>query len=107
MEKAAWNTDIVFFPAVFFDLPEQASGKWLVSYLVRTDGQHFREPIVTTKDFIALKLDTDYFGKYVISGQISNYKRKKWAEETGKRSEEHTSELQSQMYISYAVFCLK
>lgn len=35
-----------------------------------------REPIVTTKDFIALKLDTDYFGKYVISGQISNYKRK-------------------------------
>ena len=43
-----------------------------------------REPIVTTKDFIALKLDTDYFGKYVISGQISNYKRKKWAEETGK-----------------------
>lgn len=28
-----------------------------------------REPIVTTKDFIALKLDTDYFGKYVISGQ--------------------------------------
>ena len=43
-----------------------------------------KEPIVTTKDFIALKLDTDYFGKYVISGQISNYKRKKWAEETGK-----------------------
>ena len=26
-----------------------------------------REPIVTTKDFIALKLDTDYFGKYVWS----------------------------------------
>src|SRR3546814_6470151 len=25
----------------------------------------------------------------------------------GKRSEEHTSELQSQMRISYAVFCLK
>src|SRR3546814_3182283 len=27
--------------------------------------------------------------------------------ETGKRSEEHTSELQSLMRISYAVFCLK
>lgn len=40
--KTAWNTDIVFFPAVFFDLPEQASGKWLVSYLVRTDGQYFQ-----------------------------------------------------------------
>src|SRR3546814_3571500 len=29
-----------------------------------------------------------------------------WAESTG-RSEEHTSELQSLMRISYAVFCLK
>src|SRR3546814_10061324 len=28
-------------------------------------------------------------------------------EETGMRSEEHTSELQSLMRISYAVFCLK
>src|SRR3546814_7570848 len=28
-------------------------------------------------------------------------------EEVGKRSEEHTSELQSLMRISYAVFCLK
>ena len=43
MEKAAWNTDIVFFPTVFFDLPEQASGKWLVSYLVRTDGKELEE----------------------------------------------------------------
>src|SRR3546814_9035045 len=29
------------------------------------------------------------------------------AERTGSRSEEHTSELQSLMRISYAVFCLK
>src|SRR3546814_6204482 len=29
------------------------------------------------------------------------------AEEAGQRSEEHTSELQSLMRISYAVFCLK
>src|SRR3546814_9700481 len=29
------------------------------------------------------------------------------AQEAGKRSEEHTSELQSLMRISYAVFCLK
>src|SRR3546814_2244166 len=29
------------------------------------------------------------------------------AEVTGRRSEEHTSELQSLMRISYAVFCLK
>src|SRR3546814_5449910 len=29
------------------------------------------------------------------------------AEKTGRRAEEHTSELQSLMRISYAVFCLK
>src|SRR3546814_5330301 len=34
-------------------------------------------------------------------------KRKKWAIAGWKRSEEHTSELQSLMRISYAVFCLK
>src|SRR3546814_3967205 len=30
-----------------------------------------------------------------------------WRLESGRRSEEHTSELQSLMRISYAVFCLK
>src|SRR3546814_4411683 len=34
-------------------------------------------------------------------------KAKQWMETTGNRSEEHTSELQSLMRISYAVFCLK
>src|SRR3546814_6270331 len=32
---------------------------------------------------------------------------RKWRLESGVRSEEHTSELQSLMRISYAVFCLK
>src|SRR3546814_1760412 len=31
----------------------------------------------------------------------------RWAVASGRRSEEHTSELQSLMRISYAVFCLK
>ena len=43
-----------------------------------------REPIVTIKDFISLRLETDYFGKNVISGQISKYKLNKWAKETEK-----------------------
>src|SRR3546814_12917597 len=33
--------------------------------------------------------------------------RHEWADAIGWRSEEHTSELQSLMRISYAVFCLK
>ena len=40
------------------------------------------EPIVTVKDFIALKLECDYFGQYMITGTISPHKQKKWAEAT-------------------------
>lgn len=43
-----------------------------------------QEPIVTIKDFVALRLDSDYFGKYVITGQISKHKLNKWADETEK-----------------------
>lgn len=41
-----------------------------------------RKPIVTTKDFIFLRLETDYSGKYTINGQISKYKMNKWVKET-------------------------
>src|SRR3546814_10247234 len=36
-----------------------------------------------------------------------NARRRRWRPSTSRRSEEHTSELQSLMRISYAVFCLK
>lgn len=42
------------------------------------------EPIVTTKDFSVLRLDTDAFGKYAIFGQIHPYYMNRWAEETEK-----------------------
>src|SRR3546814_2319798 len=44
------------------------------------------------------------------SGQIAlapGYLQRKWTKDGRNRSEEHTSELQSLMRISYAVFCLK
>src|SRR3546814_14132613 len=40
-------------------------------------------------------------------GEVSGPDRHPHADRTGRRSEEHTSELQSLMRISYAVFCLK
>src|SRR3546814_2539596 len=40
-------------------------------------------------------------------GLMKSNVRKSCASWTGSRSEEHTSELQSLMRISYAVFCLK
>lgn len=42
------------------------------------------EPIVTVKDFTTLRLDSDAFGKYVITGQINKHKIGKWANETEK-----------------------
>lgn len=43
-----------------------------------------KEPIVTVKDFVSLRLDSDGNGTYVIVGQISKHKLKKWADETEK-----------------------
>src|SRR3546814_7088352 len=40
-------------------------------------------------------------------GRRSGWNEPGWDDQRGQRSEEHTSELQSLMRISYAVFCLK
>ena len=47
-----------------------------------------------------------YLGKdFVVKSSVGHVRYRDW--ETRKRSEEHTSELQSPLIISYAVFCLK
>src|SRR3546814_5172224 len=43
----------------------------------------------------------------VTSPRLRTANRRQEASESSSRSEEHTSELQSLMHISYAVFCLK
>src|SRR3546814_2420148 len=45
--------------------------------------------------------------KFEIGERVRVYMRRDGAARVAKRSEEHTSELQSLMRISYAVFCLK
>ncbi len=42
------------------------------------------EPIVTIKDFVDLRLDSDVNGVYAIVGQISKHKQNKWTIETEK-----------------------
>ena len=39
-------------------------------------------PIVTVKEFVTLKLDTDYYGIYAITGQVCRSKRQTWADAT-------------------------
>lgn len=53
-------------------------------YHVLSTGSLSSKPIITVKDFVGLKLETDYSGKYAISGQISKHKLNKWADETEK-----------------------
>lgn len=45
-------------------------------YHVLSTGSLSSKPIITVKDFVGLKLEKDYFGKYAISGQISKHKLK-------------------------------
>ena len=44
---------------------------------------------------------------HLIRKSVQQCQQEKWAEFPAHRSEEHTSALQSQFRISYAVFCLK
>ena len=39
-------------------------------------------PIVTVKEFVALRLEKDYFGKTVITGSVSKHKLQAWADST-------------------------
>lgn len=42
------------------------------------------EPIATVHDFNELRLDSDAFGRYVITGRISPHKQADWADQTEK-----------------------
>src|SRR3546814_4996082 len=79
------------------------------AYLIDRTGVSFRNQLI--QDFgdargslFQARLD----GEQDIGGFLSSFKAGlRYAKRTATRSEEHTSELQSLMRISYAVFCLK
>src|SRR3546814_2638960 len=64
-------------------------------------------------DLRAAQLDQRLFGREQIALGVEHFEIGRYAfaiplaRKVGDRSEEHTSELQSLMRISYAVFCLK
>src|SRR3546814_5357876 len=78
-----------------------------------TQGSHLKDMQTSLSTSLlqsvdALELDTD--AKLEILDQLADDKRaveRLLEDEKHKRSEEHTSELQSLMRISYAVYCLK
>src|SRR3546814_6726606 len=66
------------------------------------DPNRLKVMLATQGEFTSLKID----GEYITDGLHAEMKIHKALTLRG-RSEEHTSELQSLMRISYAVFCLK
>src|SRR3546814_9135493 len=68
-------------------------------------------PITDIKpvDLLAALKRVEAQGKYETARRCRSFAGRvfRYAVATGRRSEEHTSELQSLMRISYAVFCLK
>src|SRR3546814_6900965 len=61
----------------------------------------------TRRDFVVLTLNIEHDNRIRPLQQIGNDDADALARSGRGRSEEHTSELQSLMRISYAVFCLK
>src|SRR3546814_18028351 len=58
-------------------------------------------------DLVLLQRGVEHSGEEVVGGDLPAVGYDGGAEGKASRSEEHTSELQSLMRISYAVFCLK
>src|SRR3546814_5056407 len=66
------------------------------------------KPINVTVDFMRGGIDHETYASAVVTrlgNRVANVEAHAWQQD--RRSEEHTSELQSLMRISYAVFCLK
>src|SRR3546814_9124564 len=77
-------------------------------------GRDFRVKPEALQDFSARLLEPIEQDLVIVAGSIAysdriarRHRSAGWAREISLRSEEHTSELQSLMRTSYAVFCLK
>src|SRR3546814_7454610 len=71
---------------------------------VSLEFERHRHPIGALEAHFAVK---DHLETHVPSDQVGREDRDSGPRDRGSRSEEHTSELQSLMRNSYAVFCLK
>ena len=83
---------------------------WSLKKRINRINSFINEPVKTQKNVLKSLLkkakDTKWGKKYKYDF-IKNYNDFKSSSPIVKRSEEHTSELQSPVTISYAVFCLK
>src|SRR3546814_9163388 len=91
------RTDTLFPYSTLFRSPLDQGGKdFLTKFINWTEEGVFAKDVWVSAAGNTYRAAADDF----INGQLAFYY-------SGSRSEEHTSELQSLMRISYAVFCLK
>src|SRR3546814_9133627 len=103
------SAGIVRAPNMQDHFPETHSCDWEIVAGVEDPRDAFAEDLGII--FVGKVAKAFYFGFFVAAvGRIVDHDRKLIRHRfivRGERSEEHTSELQSLMRISYAVFCLK
>src|SRR3546814_6606572 len=112
MRISDWSSDVCSSDRVF--------GRVMIDRMAaRLRGQHQRKArIARDVDLVErVHLDSDakrHWGLLLCVGrvgarrrEVTRSRRSRYAAGACRRSEEHTSELQSPMRISYAVFCLK
>src|SRR3546814_2413705 len=86
--------------------PEPGEGQVLVRNIAMSLDPYMRGRMTSRKSYIQGFQLGEVLQAGVV-GRIARSNNAKFAEGDHVRSEEHTSELQSLMRISYAVFCLK
>ena len=82
------------------------AGKCLIEIRNYLRPQGFSQQSLIDRPY-ELKSALTNYPKEKIQGYLNILEKYDLREETKTRSEEHTSELQSHSFISYAVFCLK
>src|SRR3546814_7176986 len=106
------RTDTLFpYTTLFRSLspdPEFSRHSFLSPRTALTIGQASEAAAVDAfvAEFQAKGVDVERLSGAPVAAKIRGL-RSEWSEAAYERSEEHTSELQSLMRISYAVFCLK
>src|SRR3546814_2426927 len=100
-----WYAGAVWLNApVLIDGYERRNEAWDLGRLAG-DAMAMERPILPAPHQVVVELNDTVLGRAVTSKRSLVYHS--WVTLSSTRSEEHTSELQSLMRISYAVFCLK
>src|SRR3546814_17549541 len=106
MEQWAWEIRVCQYWAAIADRPDlPVASRVAIEAAASLEGEEQRRALhslVYGKGRISALGGLAGTGKSVVAGRATTI----W-QGSGNRSEEHTSELQSLMRISYAVFCLK